>query len=134
MKIAGALVVLFLGGVGGVGCGDDLHQEDGNGDGLRGCRFSDAQEAEAPPQCAAPAQLDGQFDPREPGYVVQLHDGVDGAAETQRLAELHGFQPTNVYTFIFPGFAAELCPELREAIRCEASVQRVTYNAVLILD
>jgi hypothetical protein len=80
--------------------------------------------------CANPAPLLGQFDPRVPGYIVQLQPGVAVQAEVGRLAAKYGFTPTHVYEFALQGFSAELSPLALASIRCEASVISVEHDAV----
>jgi hypothetical protein len=124
-RIAGMTLVLSLGVL---GCGDD--REDTS------CQPSAAATAKqaSPMQCATPAPLSGLFNSCAPGYLVQFRDGVDAEVETQRLASLHGFEPYAVFTLAIRGFASQLSPELREAIRCEPSVKVVEYEAVVYGD
>jgi hypothetical protein len=125
MRSAGLIVILSLGAM---GCGDD--REDTS------CQPSAEATAKqaSPMQCATPAPLSGLFNSCAPGYLVQFHDGVDAEAETQRLASFHGFEPYAVFTLAVLGFASQLSPALREAIRCEPSVKIVEYEAVVYGD
>ena len=81
-----------------------------------------------PPPCLVPAPLLGQFDPLVPGYIVDLKDGVDAAAETARLGTKYGFVPTYVYTAVLGGFAADLTPTVVAGLRCERTVNRVAFD------
>jgi hypothetical protein len=84
--------------------------------------------AEGPP-CDPPAPLTGQYDPRAPGFIVSFHDEYDADAETMRLAGIYGFVPTYISERP-PMFAAEMSFRTLLAVRCEASVGAVEYNAV----
>ena len=86
--------------------------------------------AAAAGNCADPAPLRGQADPRAPGYIVVFQDAVDARAETARLAEAYGFTPRRVYEAALKGFSAELSAGALAAVRCEATVRYVEHDGV----
>ena len=60
---------------------------------LIGCRdITDPRAA-----CVNRAPLDGQFDPRAPGYIVIFRDAVPVRTEVNRLAAKYAFTPKFVY-------------------------------------
>jgi hypothetical protein len=83
------------------------------------------------PACANPVPLSGKYDPRAPGYIVVYHADVNAAQETTRLAALYAFTPRSVWTSALQGFAADLTPEVVAAVRCEATVDYVEYDALV---
>ena len=66
------------------------------------------------------------------GYIVVFRDGVDGHAETARLASVYGFTPKYVYT-ILNGFAATLDLSVVDRLRCETSVASIAYDGEVSL-
>lgn len=85
---------------------------------------------ERTPACSNPAPLLGTRDPLAPNLLVQFKAGVNPAAETARLAAVHGFTPTHVY-LEFAGFAAPLSPAATAAVRCASSVQLVEHDGIV---
>jgi hypothetical protein len=75
----------------------------------------------------------GQFDPGAPGFIVVFDSEVDASAEAPRLGGLHGFTPDYVFTHALQGFSAELTPTTLAAIRCETSVDYVSFNGLVSL-
>jgi hypothetical protein len=71
----------------------------------------------------------GQYDPRAPGFTVSFYDEYNADAETARLAGIYGFVPTYISDSP-PMFAAEMSFRTLSAVRCEASVGAVEYNAL----
>ena len=98
---------------------------------LAACRAERTESGSGPAAlrggCASPAPLQGTPDPRTPAYIVVYKEGVDAAAETQRLATALGFTPTFVYASL-PGFAAALGDSALRAVRCAASVRYVEHD------
>jgi len=87
-----------------------------------------------PPSCIRPAPLVGRFDPRAPGYIVDLSNGVDVAVETARLGEKYGFTARWVYTAVLGGFSAELTPQAVAGLRCERTVQSISFDQQVSID
>ena len=113
-RLVGALAVLS------VGC-----QE--------GITSPDAPFALLQPSCLSPAPVSGQSDPRAPGFIVVFDSGVDASAEAPRLASLYEFTPRHLFTHVLQGFSAELTPATLAAIRCETSVDYVSFNGRVTL-
>jgi hypothetical protein len=80
------------------------------------------------PPCVLPAPLVGEFDPQAPHFIVIYRDGVDSQKETDRLAQLYGFEPRFVYQYAIQGFSAELEPSVLASVRCEVTVDYVAYD------
>jgi len=117
----GRLIVAAVGVMLVTGCGGDASDMLAPSDSLSLCA----------PACADPAPLQGRWNQRLPtGYIVLFHDGVDVAEETARLAASYGFTPKYVYTII-PAFAAELTCGALAGIRCEPTVERVSYDELV---
>src|SRR5919199_1750771 len=55
-------------------------------------------------------------------YVVVLRAGTDATATVSELERRHGFAATHRYTAAFPGFAARLTPQQRDAVSRERTV------------
>lgn len=96
-----------------------------------GCTSSGGNASE---DCPNPAPLEGTPDDRMSGYIVVYDQDQDWTAEeieikTQELAETYSFEPTHVYDRAIPGFAAELSEKALAGVRCEPSVEAVTYDA-----
>ena len=87
-----------------------------------------------PPPCATPAPLLGEFDPRTSGYIVVLDDGIEPGPETSRLAAKYSFEPEHVYTHVLGGFSAQLTPTVVADLRCEITVDHVSFNSVGSVD
>ncbi len=60
-------------------------------------------------------------------HIVIFRNGVDGPAETARLASVYGFIPRHIYTII-NGFAAALEPAVVNSLRSETSVASVSLD------
>jgi hypothetical protein len=80
--------------------------------------------------CARPAPLQGQRDPRAPGYIVVFRDGTPARQTAAALGEKYGFKPSQVYEHALSGFAAVLTDAALAGIRCEAAVQYVEHDGV----
>jgi hypothetical protein len=96
---------------------------------ITGCAADDPSTPPAP-ACDAPAPLTGRFDARAPDYFVVYRDGVDTAAETDRLSRQYGLTPLIVYQVI-PAFVASFSDEVREQLRCEPSVSYLEYDGIV---
>ena len=81
--------------------------------------------------CADPVPLERRADPASPVYIVMFREGVDGAGETARLAEIYDFAPRHVYTSGTTGFSAELLDAALTGIRCEQSVRSISPNDII---
>jgi hypothetical protein len=50
------------------------------------------------PACEQPAPLDGNWNPKTPGYIVMFTEDVNDARSlTYQLADKHGFMPDSVF-------------------------------------
>ncbi len=78
--------------------------------------------------CTQPAPLNGAPDPAAEGFIVAYRDGIDIQAETERLADECGFQPTHI-SQVEPGwFSARLDLVQLACVRCAPSVSSVSFN------
>jgi len=79
--------------------------------------------------CAEPAPLLGEpSSGHEDDFFVCFKDGVDVSEETARLAAAYGFTPKYVYAII-PCFAVrDLSQEIVDALRCESTVDHLSYD------
>lgn len=82
------------------------------------------------PRCRTPAPLEGTYDPRAPGFIVQLHDTVNVALEAARLAQAYAFTPTSVLTSVHMVTTPALSDTTVAALRCEATVVSVAHDAI----
>lgn len=81
------------------------------------------------PACDRPAPLDGQWNPKTPGYIVMFSQDVDDARSlTYELARKHGFTPDSTFGAV-KGFAvSQLNPRALAGLRCEPKVRAVSFN------
>lgn len=106
---------------------------------LSGCRDATAPLAAVDPairaayvtRCVRPAPLLGTWTPEAPGVIVQLREGTAVEAEVARLSAAHGFTPRFVFLHAIEGFSADLPAATIAALRCEASVRLVEWNAIV---
>lgn len=85
-------------------------------------------------RCDDPVALSGTPDADAPGYLVIFREGTDGQAETARLAEAYGFDPTDIFAAL-GGYSVEvLSDDARESLRCEPSVSSIGYNGFVERD
>jgi inhibitor of cysteine peptidase len=85
----------------------------------------------APARRANPLPINGQADPRAPGYIVLFENNVDAKAEVARLEKLYGFQNKYVYDMpTFKGFSAVMSNEAVESLRWEPSVRSIEHDGV----
>jgi hypothetical protein len=73
--------------------------------------------------------VNGNFDPAAPGFIVSYQSGVDPVATTERLEIKYAFSAKYVYT-VLPGFAAQLRSSALAGIRCERVVASIEHDAV----
>ena len=103
------------------------------------------------PSCAFPAELEGSFDHRAPGYIVAIHPPAKDSSSAQRktsaqralerqeaidtiemLADKYDLTLTARYDYSVYGFAVRvLKPEVLAALRCEPAIKHVSYNQVV---
>lgn len=91
--------------------------------------LSCASPVDVPVQCVTPAPLLGERDAGAPGYIVVYRPGTDPVSETNRLATRYGFTPMFVYQHALQGFGADLSASALAGVRCEPSVDHVSFNA-----
>ena len=80
--------------------------------------------------CDDPAPLSGLASPESLGYIVSLQDGVDQAAEANRLASACGFEAYEASSF-GDRFTAVLNIVEIGCVRCDPVVVQVSPNAIL---
>lgn len=79
--------------------------------------------------CAEPAPLLGEpADGREDDYFVCFKEGVNVQEESARLAEKYGFTPRYVYGIIPCLAVRDLPQEIVDSLRCEATVDHLSYD------
>lgn len=76
--------------------------------------------------CASPAPYIEHANHVPGRYIVDLRDGVDVRAETQRLAMKYRFIVIDVFDAVLGGFVAELNDRAIAGLRCEDSVLSVS--------
>ena len=83
--------------------------------------------------CAEPAPVFGEPEPGyEDDYFVCFKDGVDVSEEAARLAATHGFTPRYVYTVIPCLAARDLSQGIVDALRCESTVDHLSYDGPVV--
>jgi hypothetical protein len=81
------------------------------------------------PACEQPAPLDGNWNPKTPGYIVMFTEDVNDARSlTYQLADKHGFMPDSVYGAIKGFSVSELSPRALAGLRCEPKIRGVSFN------
>ena len=81
------------------------------------------------PFCACPAPLYGKFDSWFEDFIVVFRDGVNVTRETARLEQVYNFRATTVMSSTqIRGFSAVFDDEVRDRLRCETSVDHVSYD------
>jgi hypothetical protein len=82
------------------------------------------------PSCPEPAPLDGKYDHRAPGYIIQFRDDVrDVSPLVHNLALKYSFNPTAIYETAIKGFGvSELQAEALAGLRCEPGILRISFN------
>ena len=93
---------------------------------VTGCRSSTAITL---PGCL---KVQGQFDARAPGYLIEYKQGVKAATITEMLGRKYSFQPTAVYETL-PGFAAQLSTQAVRGISCEPTVALIEHDEIMHL-
>jgi hypothetical protein len=76
--------------------------------------------------------VQGQFDPRAPGFIIEYKTGTDPIATTAMLSAKYAFITNQLYTAP-PGFAAELSTAAVKGIQCESSVKLIEHDGVASL-
>lgn len=83
----------------------------------------------APPACARPAPLLGQYDGRAAGYQVHLRAPSEAGA--RELVSRHGLKPRDISSsgewIALPGVS----PTVIAALRCDAAVESVQFDTYL---
>jgi len=91
-----------------------------------GCRSS------TEPSLPGCLKVQGQFDARAPGYIIEYKQGANPVTTTEQLSRKYSFQPTAVYTAL-PGFAAPLSKQAVYGISCEPSVALIEHDGIAYL-
>jgi hypothetical protein len=82
------------------------------------------------PSCVTPAPLNGHFDSRAPGYLIQLKPGrEDFTVLMSRLKTDYGIR-TRAEWPRFRSFAADLDTEQVSELRCDQEVLELEYDAI----
>ena len=77
-------------------------------------------------------KVQGQFDARAPGYIIEYKQGTNPVTITDQLSRKYLFQPRFVYTAP-PGFAALLSKQAVLGISCEPSVALIEHDGIAYL-
>jgi len=74
-----------------------------------------------------PAPVLEHHDTSARGYIIQLHRGMIASEEAPRLANRYRLKLRWVYHNL-PAFSAEFPPEVMAQLRCDPSVESISYN------
>ena len=99
--------------------------------GLSGCADTQSYR-DIRPVCKAPAKLQGHFDARAPGFVIELEPTVEAASVASDLAIRYGFPLRSLY----PGdilivTTGPMTPQTVAALRCDPAVKTMSHEVIL---
>jgi hypothetical protein len=84
------------------------------------------------PSCKAPARLQGHFDSRAPGFVIELRPTADASSVADDLATRYGFPVRPLYPadslIITTG---SMTPRAVAALRCDPAVETISHEVIL---
>ncbi len=83
--------------------------------------------------CKNPVDLNGQFDPKAPGYIVVFNDNIDAKEEVERLKSIYALQVSHIYDSALNGFSASMSDDTREKLRCEKTIKYIQYDQSISL-
>jgi putative salt-induced outer membrane protein YdiY len=92
-----------------------------------------ASAGEAPtvvPQCQAPAKIDGPWDERGAGYFIAFKGTTNFRDAAAALALRYHLVVQNYYLPLHAVLVADLPAATVAALRCEPSVDYISYNGV----
>ena len=73
--------------------------------------------------------VQGQLDPRAPGFIIEYKTATDPLAATAMLSAKYFFSPKHLYTAP-PGFAADLSAAAVKGLQCEPAVKLIEHDAI----
>jgi hypothetical protein len=76
--------------------------------------------------------VQGQLDPRAPGFIIEYKPGTDPVATTATLSAKYFFSAKHLYTAP-PGFAAELSAAAVKGLQCEPAVKLIEHDGIATL-
>jgi hypothetical protein len=81
------------------------------------------------PPCDRPSVLEGEQDEGVRGFIVTVRDDgkLTPAMIAYDLGRKHGFSPQDVFRSSSAFSVTELSPQVLAHLRCEPSVERVSY-------
>jgi hypothetical protein len=99
--------------------------------GISGCADSRSHR-DISPLCTAPAKLEGHFDARAPGLVIELRPTAEAASVASDLAIRYGFPLRPLYSgdslIVTTG---SMTPQTVAALRCDPAVKTVGHDVLL---
>ena len=84
------------------------------------------------PSCKAPATLQGQFDSRAPGFVIELRPTADAASVANDLALRYAFPLRPLYpadSLIVT--TSSMTPQTVAELRCDPAVKTISHEVIL---
>jgi hypothetical protein len=76
--------------------------------------------------------VQGQLDPRAPGFIIEYKTGTDPVATTAMLSAKYFFTAKFLYTAP-PGFAADLSAAAVKGLQCEPAVKLIEHDGIMTL-
>ena len=73
--------------------------------------------------------VEGQLDPRAPGFIIEYKTGTDPASTTAMLSAKYFFSAKHLYTAP-PEFAADLSAAAVKGLQCEPAVKLIEHDAI----
>jgi len=85
-------------------------------------------------RCASPAPIEGAGYALVPSMIVVFQDGTNPGRSALLLAQKYGFDVVHLFVAVFPGFSAKLPYATIAQLRCEASVEHLSFDSLLFPD
>jgi hypothetical protein len=84
------------------------------------------------PPCESPAPLEGRFDSRAPGFIIELQPAADVVSVAHDLAIKYGF---HVRTVGAPGTifsAGPMTSQTVAALRCDSALKAISHDGYMV--
>ena len=96
---------------------------------LSGCAHATSGRDLKPP-CASPAQIEGKFDSRAPGFFIRLKPTADRLSVARELAARYGFELRTVLSTADPVIiSGPMSAEKVAQLRCDPAVETLSHDA-----